>query len=260
MSEDSSQIWDDFAEKYEEKLEVSTTEGCKGLVSLMKLDKAKRVLEVACGTGNGIPFIKEKVDEGTEIIACDFSRELIRKANLKGLGVQLLIADNLALPFENEGFDRYIANLSLHIVPDADKMLAEAFRVLKSGGLAGFTVWGKRSETNLFEIMNNSVERAGYHDEDRSHFYLNDEVDLRNRIKAAGFSSVLTYYSAVGLKLKKGEDLSSMFHDLPGMLSLKAYSEQIYTDCLVFAKDEADRLLSQGKCLTFDLLTAIAIK
>ena len=260
MSEESSKMWDTFAEKYEEKLEYYTTEGFRGLSSLMKLDKAKRVLEVACGTGNGIPLIKEKVDEGTEIIACDFSRELIRRANLKNLGVQFLIADNLALPFENEGFDRYVANLSLHVVPDADKMLAEAFRVLKSGGLAGFTVWGNRSETNLFEIMNNAVDKAGYHDEDRSHFYLNDEVELRNRIRAAGFSSVLTHYSAVGLRLRKGEDLSLMFHDLPGMLGLKGYSERIYNDCLLIAKEEAERLLSQGKCLTFDLLTAIAVK
>jgi ubiquinone/menaquinone biosynthesis C-methylase UbiE len=217
-------------------------------------------LEVACGTGNSLPFIKEEAKPGVPIVACDFSKAFLDKARAKNLQVELLQADNQALPFEDQRFDRYIANLSLHIVPDPDLMLREAFRVLKSGGIAGFTVWGKKSETNLFHIMSNALEKAGYAEEQRSHFHLNDEVELRNRFQNAGFQRVLTTYSAVGVKASKGEDLSLMFHDFPGMLGLKGSSEEIYEKTLNFAKVEAENVISGGKCMTFDLLIAVAFK
>ena len=47
------------------------------------------------------------------------------------------------LPYKSEFADRYIANLTLHIVENPGKMLAETFRILSSGGIAGFSVWGR---------------------------------------------------------------------------------------------------------------------
>ena len=56
-------------------------------------------------------------------------------------------ANNESLPFQDNTFDSYISNLSLHIVTEPKNQIAEAYRVLKTGGAACFTVWGRKSET-----------------------------------------------------------------------------------------------------------------
>ena len=53
------------------------------------------------------------------------------------------IADNLRLPFEDATFEAYVSNLSLMIVQHRDRMISEAFRVLKQGSKACFAIWGR---------------------------------------------------------------------------------------------------------------------
>ena len=45
---------------------------------------------------------------------------------------------------------RLMANLVIHIVPDADKAIAEFFRVLAPGGVIGCSVWGESAHSDLF--------------------------------------------------------------------------------------------------------------
>ena len=39
--------------------------------------------------------------------------------------------------------------------------LSEAYRVLESGGVAGFTVWGRQENTQFFTLMPEIFERNG---------------------------------------------------------------------------------------------------
>ncbi|RLO10987.1 hypothetical protein DYB28_009611, partial [Aphanomyces astaci] len=51
------------------------------------------------------------------------------------------LAQDLKLP--DASVDRYISTLVLQLVPDPDAMLRESHRVLGSGGVAGFVIWGQ---------------------------------------------------------------------------------------------------------------------
>src|SRR5919199_3906438 len=52
------------------------------------------------------------------------------------------MANAEALPFEDAVFDRLTCRQGIMHVPDADRALREARRVLKTGGRAAFLVWG----------------------------------------------------------------------------------------------------------------------
>lgn len=57
-------------------------------------------------------------------------------------------ADNESLPFKDNTFDSYLANLSLMWVDNHRNQLAEAFRVTKSGGRLAFSVLGREIYDN----------------------------------------------------------------------------------------------------------------
>jgi ubiquinone/menaquinone biosynthesis C-methylase UbiE len=62
-------------------------------------------------------------------------------------------SDSQNLPFANEQFDCYLANLSLHLVDNPLSQIRECFRILEHGGLAGFTIWGRREYCKIFTIF-----------------------------------------------------------------------------------------------------------
>ena len=47
------------------------------------------------------------------------------------------------------------------IVNDYQKQLSEAYRILEVGGVAGFTVWGRKENTKFFTFMPEIFERNG---------------------------------------------------------------------------------------------------
>jgi len=57
--------------------------------------------------------------------------------------VYACLANNERMPFPNDYFNSYIANLSLNLVANPKRMINEAWRVLTAGGIACFTVYGR---------------------------------------------------------------------------------------------------------------------
>jgi ubiquinone/menaquinone biosynthesis C-methylase UbiE len=48
--------------------------------------------------------------------------------------------DITKMPFENESFDRIYGNYVIHLVPDGEAVVKEAYRLLANGGMAAFSV------------------------------------------------------------------------------------------------------------------------
>lgn len=100
--------------------------------------KYGKVLEIGCGTGF---FVVNLWQAGIveEAHATDISPGMVdvcvRNARYVGLDLQGRVADAEALPYEDETFDLLVGHAVLHHLPDVPAALAEAFRVLKPGGL-----------------------------------------------------------------------------------------------------------------------------
>jgi ubiquinone/menaquinone biosynthesis C-methylase UbiE len=111
-------------------------------IAFVGLADGERVLDVGCGTGSLAFTLTESADLG-EIAAIDFSPVFVAEATRRNSDPRIRIrqADACALPFEDGAFDRAMALLVLHFVPETGKAIAEMGRVVRPGGVVAAAVW-----------------------------------------------------------------------------------------------------------------------
>ncbi len=93
---------------------------------------ARRVLDLASGSGDLALAIQKHVPQA-EVTAADFSSEMLARARAKGL-TRTVVADALALPFEDASFDCVTVAFGLRNMADWAAALREMSRVLRGGG------------------------------------------------------------------------------------------------------------------------------
>jgi SAM-dependent methyltransferase len=87
-----------------------------------------RVLDLGCGVGHSFELLRPR-----ETVGVDIDPEA-----LAGQRRETHVADMRELPFPDESFSSVIAVQSLEHVPDPERVLGEASRVLSPGGVAVF--------------------------------------------------------------------------------------------------------------------------
>jgi len=109
-------------------------------INPLRGDKAYRLLDVAGGTGDvAIRYARASGPQATGVL-CDISPEMIevgrRRVRAAGLEHRITFAQGNAeaLAFPDRSFDAYTIAFGIRNVTHIDKALAEAFRVLKTGG------------------------------------------------------------------------------------------------------------------------------
>ena len=109
-------------------------------INPLRGDKAYRLLDVAGGTGDvAIRYARASGPQATAVL-CDISPEMIevgrRRVRAAGLEHRITFAQGNAeaLAFPDRSFDAYTIAFGIRNVTHIDKALAEAFRVLKTGG------------------------------------------------------------------------------------------------------------------------------
>jgi phosphatidylethanolamine/phosphatidyl-N-methylethanolamine N-methyltransferase len=95
-------------------------------------DVAEKVLLSGIGTGLDLPLLP-KLHHYT---ALDFNAAMLSRAKPRGKGLQVewVLGDSMALPFADAQFDHVVLHLIVAIVPQPAQCLSEAARVLKPGG------------------------------------------------------------------------------------------------------------------------------
>jgi ubiquinone/menaquinone biosynthesis C-methylase UbiE len=89
----------------------------------------RRVLEVGCGPGE----LAERIarDLGADVVALDQSERMVELTRARG--VEAILGDVQALPFEDASFDCAVAAWMLYHVDDLDRGVSELARVLCPG-------------------------------------------------------------------------------------------------------------------------------
>ena len=102
----------------------------------------EKILDVGCGAGSLTFALASAADLG-EITAIDSSPVFVEEAIRRNTDPRIIVrqADARALPFDGGAFDRALALLVLHFVPEAGKAVAEMRRVVRSGGMVAAAVW-----------------------------------------------------------------------------------------------------------------------
>ena len=102
----------------------------------------EKIIDVGCGTGS-LTFALVRAADLAEIAAIDYSPVFVEEVVRRNTNARINVrqADACALPFESGTFDRALALLVLHFVPEAGKAIAEMRRVVRSGGIVAAAVW-----------------------------------------------------------------------------------------------------------------------
>jgi SAM-dependent methyltransferase len=112
------------------------------LVAAAGIGAGDRLLDVAAGNGN-VAVVAARA--GAQVTASDFAPELVaagreRTAGL-GLDVRWDEADAEELPYADASFDVVTSAFGLIFAQRPEVATAEAFRVVRPGGVVGITAW-----------------------------------------------------------------------------------------------------------------------
>ncbi len=97
-----------------------------------KFSSGKDILEVACGSGQGLELLSKTAKS---LQAGDFSDALVAKCKEEyGAGLDIRQFDAQKIPFNDESFDVIILFEALYYIPSAGLFVEEAKRLLRPRG------------------------------------------------------------------------------------------------------------------------------
>lgn len=183
----------------------------------------KTVLEIGCGSGiDAVEFARNgAIVVATDITdnAVEFTRELAKEAE-QDILVMKVLGD--ASPLQNERFDCVYSYGVLHHVPDVDRVLKEAHRLLKPGGVIMAMLYHKDSLLFGYSIMylhgvrEKLLWRGHFRMREGAIHILNDEQDLASmyseRYEGCPYTKAYTKQEAIDLFSKYFKDVRVSVH------------------------------------------------
>ena len=259
-SAELKQFWDDFAGVYSELHEYSTQPILYSLIVNLKIYEAINIFEASCGGGKSLSLVCSLKRKDCEYLVSDLSENMLCLAskrmeyienNINGnlqfydnslflsekkvwnenfpnskVSFKLLNNENL-VGLENESLDVVFSNLSLHLVENPVNMLNEAYRVLRKGGKAGFTVWGRRENSNVFTTIPMVLRKNGVElPKERSNFHLENREALITMAKTAGFKDILCWYQFFAFNMDKEEDFENLLETKGIKKMMESFSQE----------------------------------
>jgi len=167
------------------------------------LAKGKRYLDVGCGIGGWIIFLKE---EGYDIEGIDVAARTVRALTEYDRDLKVRVASMTAIPYPDDSLDGVLAIGTLEYIENkVPEALREVYRVLKSDGIFFMEVPIANTLRRLFYIPLKQVEKfirqgptfakatAGKRGKKPTFAnYLFDREELRQMLASAGFEVVET--------------------------------------------------------------------
>jgi ubiquinone/menaquinone biosynthesis C-methylase UbiE len=158
-------------------------------------ESVSTALEIASGTGRVTRHIRECIPTSAKLIASDISEDMLGEAKkkLNHLDIEWQIIDAQELPFGDNRIDLVVCCFGYMFVPNKTKAFAEAYRVLKPGGMFLFTTWDKL-EQNAASFIARTIAME-YWEGPLPESYnqatsMSDETAIEQLLQDAGFSKM----------------------------------------------------------------------
>jgi arsenite methyltransferase len=129
----------------------------------LNLSRGERVLDIGCGPGYLCESMGEIVGRHGAVVGIDISTDLIALCNLRKAQTWLsyAIGDATKIDQADASFDVVVCTQVAEYVLDVDRVLSEAFRVLKPGGRTVFVatdwdavLWHSANPDRMALVMN----------------------------------------------------------------------------------------------------------
>lgn len=156
---------------------------------------AHAILEIACGTGRVTRHLRETFPAAGSLVATDVNNDMldIARRQLNDPSIAFQVADAQQLPFADGTFDLVVNQFGLMFLPDLQKGMQEAYRVLQPGGRFVFTTWDSTASMPLFKLLIDEVIIPQFVGEDTGRFHkpfaMNDPALMNEWLAATGFSA-----------------------------------------------------------------------
>ncbi len=136
----------------------------RALIEAAAIGPASRVLDLAAGTGDPTVTIAPCVGAGGSVTSFDLTPDMLavgraRAENLALGNVRFVVGDMAGLPFAGASFDAITCRNGLMFPPDRLACVAEARRVLRTGGRAAWLVWATIEENPTFLAVLDGLRR-----------------------------------------------------------------------------------------------------
>lgn len=146
-------FFDSYADKWDEVNRYEKPkEAFEYLVSLLKIGKGSKVVDLGCGTGVLIPYLLEAIGNDGLIYAVDVSDKMLERFSqkFKAKNIKPLVLKAEELNKINDNVDAVICFSTFPHIDDKEQAIKEISNVLKPGGRFLITHFSSRSEINTF--------------------------------------------------------------------------------------------------------------
>ena len=173
----------------------------------------ERILDVGCGSG---VYTRELVERGAKVVATEFTPTplALAKRNVGELAAQVefRLEDAQALSLPDAAFDKVLLTEVIEHLPEPERAIAEAARVLRPGGLLVVSTPSRFSPMNLAYALKRRIRGYGFNEHlheftPRSFRRL---VSHHFRVEGLDFANFVLPYPADELYLRLGSPALSV--------------------------------------------------
>lgn len=162
--------------------------GCGNPTALAQLNPGEVVLDLGSGGGIDVLLSAQRVGQSGKAYGLDMTDEMLALANdnkrkAGAENVEFLKGEIENIPLPDNSVDVIISNCVINLSGDKDRVLREAFRVLKPGGRFAISDVVTRGEIN-HEIRKSMLLWVG------CVAGALDENEYRSKLRSAGFSEI----------------------------------------------------------------------
>lgn len=194
--------WSKRAGTYGDLLGTMTARVAEPLLDAAGVRHDMRVLDVATGPG----YVAERAaTRGAHPVGIDISEGMLELARSRQPQLEFRWADAEALPFEDGSFDAVVGGFVLNHLPDPERALAEARRVLAAGGAVAYSVWDRPERNRINGVVADAIEDVGVERPPElaagpDSYRFADAAEFRSLLDGAGLEQVEV--ETVGLTLE----------------------------------------------------------
>ena len=187
--------WTAQAGTYGELSGQVTSRFAEPLLDAAGVRHGNRVLDVATGPG----YVAERAEaRGAIPLGIDIADGMVALARRNHPELEFTVGDAEDLPLSDGGFDAVVGNFVINHLPQPDRGLAEAARVLVAGGHLAFSAWQRPDRMLVMGLIGEAIEAAGVEEDERAAgipsgpdgYRFADQAEFRGLLEGAGLAEV----------------------------------------------------------------------
>jgi len=156
----------------------------------------KLALELASGTGRVTRRLRQVLPRTAKLIASDISEDMlsVAKEKLRDMDIDWQFIDAQELPFDDNSIDLVVCCFGYMLVPDKSKAFAEAYRVIRPGGMLMLTTWDTLESNGASYTYRKAAKKYLGDPLPESYnapFSMNDMNLIRSLLEGAGFLKIV---------------------------------------------------------------------